>query len=233
MGRQAVITIVRHGETDHNVAKIIQGHLDTPLNKQGEAQAAVLARLLSTVHFDELWTSDLKRARKTAEAIHAAQQYPVELKADVRIRERCLGDFEGKRWGDLPDSHKSTIEPGAKLTERLMSFWDERLANLPQTASPQRPHRILLASHGGAIRHLVEDLLLRRKESYAVAIPGTEQQVTQALNGRIGNCCITEFVVDEVAPRQWFGKMVKYADESHFAESSRAPSPSQNVDVVD
>ncbi|KAK4053790.1 hypothetical protein OIV83_001446 [Microbotryomycetes sp. JL201] len=232
MGRQAVITIVRHGETDHNVARIIQGHLDTTLNRQGEAQAAVLARYLSSVHFDEMWTSDLKRARKTAEAIHAAQTDAVELKNDERIRERCLGDFEGKRWGDLPESCKSTIESGAKLTERLMSFWDERLSNLPQSTS-ERPYRILLASHGGAIRHLVEDLLLRRKEAYAVAIPGTEETVTKALSGRIGNCCITEFIVEEVQPRRWFGHMTKYADESHFEKSSRAPSPSQNVDVVD
>jgi hypothetical protein len=77
----------RHGETDHNRAKIIQGHLDTsvtrcsaptphdltslhlcrPLNAEGEAQAVVVARFLGqTVKFDEMWSSDLQRARKVS-----------------------------------------------------------------------------------------------------------------------------------------------------------------------
>ncbi|KAK4058857.1 hypothetical protein OIO90_000303 [Microbotryomycetes sp. JL221] len=232
MGRCAIITIVRHGETDHNVAKIIQGHLDTPLNEQGVAQAQVVAKFLSAVHFDQLWTSDLSRASKTAEAIHRFQKNAQPLQTDERIRERNLGLLQGKTWADVTDDVRATIEPGAALTERLMSFWDERLATLPESAN-SRPQRILLVSHGGAIRHLVEDLISRRRERYTVAIRGTPEQVQQVLHGRIGNCCVTEFAVEEAQAGVWFGQLTKYADEQHFDLSSRAPSPSQNVDVVD
>lgn len=64
------VTIVRHGETDYNKAGIIQGHLDIPLNLQGEAQAAVAGRWFEQQQsgagerWTEAWSSDLKRARK-------------------------------------------------------------------------------------------------------------------------------------------------------------------------
>lgn len=60
----AAPTLQRHGETDYNRSKIIQGHLDTPLNAEGEAQAGVVARYLAqTTSFDAMYSSDLQRAR--------------------------------------------------------------------------------------------------------------------------------------------------------------------------
>lgn len=65
MARRVNIKIVRHGETNENRAKIIQGHVDTLLNAEGEAQARVTAAYFKTAtHFDQIWVSDLKRAYK-------------------------------------------------------------------------------------------------------------------------------------------------------------------------
>lgn len=59
---QARVYLVRHGETDANRNKIIQGQLDTPLNEIGLEQAALVARALRTVKFDAALSSDLSRA---------------------------------------------------------------------------------------------------------------------------------------------------------------------------
>ncbi|ORY72239.1 histidine phosphatase superfamily [Leucosporidium creatinivorum] len=235
MTRRAIITIVRHGETDHNRAKIIQGHLDTPLNPEGEAQAVVVARFLGqTVKFEETWSSDLQRARKTAEAIASQQTDGVELQIDERIRERFLGELQGKHRASAPPSAHQTIEPGPVLSRRLMSFWDEKLASLPSLSSPSDPPtQILLVSHGGAIRHLIEDLVVARKQDYAIDLQTTDEEtLREGIMRRIGNCCVTEVHVEEVEGK-WVGRLTKYADEEHFVESSRAPSRTGNEDVID
>jgi len=60
----ARVYIIRHGETDSNRHRIIQGHLDTELNATGLAQAAIAAEALKHVSFDKAFTSDLQRASK-------------------------------------------------------------------------------------------------------------------------------------------------------------------------
>ncbi len=63
------IYIVRHGETEENKQKIIQGQLDTPLNSEGEKQANLVAKALRDIPFDVCYSSDLSRAASTAERI--------------------------------------------------------------------------------------------------------------------------------------------------------------------
>ncbi|MGE5819264.1 MAG: histidine phosphatase family protein, partial [Deltaproteobacteria bacterium] len=68
MERTQVI-IVRHGETEWNIANIRQGHLDSPLTEDGLAQAKALARRLMRERFSALYSSDLGRAMQTARII--------------------------------------------------------------------------------------------------------------------------------------------------------------------
>lgn len=112
-----------------------------------------------------------------------------------------------------------------------MSFWDELLANIP--AKSDEPTQILCVSHGGAIRHLIEDLVVRRKDQYVVDLRTTDPEtLREGVMRRIGNCCVTELELEEKA-EGWGGRLVRYADEDHFMESSRAPSRSANEDVID
>lgn len=115
-----------------------------------------------------------------------------------------------------------------------MSFWDERLSSLLSLSSPSDPpSQLLLVSHGGAIRHLIEDLVVRRKEDYTINLQTTDEEtLREGIMRRIGNCCVTELHVEEVEGR-WRGHLTKYADEEHFVESSRAPSRTGNEDVID
>lgn len=155
----------------------------------------------------------------------------VGLGIDRRIRERFLGELQGKVVKTLEERNRlsGTIEPTKVIQARLFEFWDMLLPpsnshSDDDTSLP--PKRILLVSHGGAIRALIQGLLTMRSSHYTL-------DPSQDLSGRLGNCSITEIEVE--FDGGWKGVVRKYGDESCFTEvgSSRVPSPSVNVDIVE
>ncbi len=86
-----VFYIVRHGQTDWNVQKKIQGHADIPLNDTGRAQAAELSETLGPIAFDYCFSSDLQRAAETALILNRNSS----IQVDQRLRERNFGPWEG------------------------------------------------------------------------------------------------------------------------------------------
>ena len=93
------ILLIRHGETAWNAKKRLQGHLDIPLNEEGERQALALGRALRDESLDVVFSSDLQRARQTAHAIAAPRGMQVLL--DRGLRERCYCAFEGMLYGEI------------------------------------------------------------------------------------------------------------------------------------
>lgn len=85
------IYLMRHGQTQWNLDKRLQGGTDNPLNETGQKQAADLAKQLAGVRFDQVYTSALQRARTTAEAVAGGTAITV-LPA---LSERSFGKFEG------------------------------------------------------------------------------------------------------------------------------------------
>jgi len=81
------IYLVRHGQTEENKRLIIQGHLDTILNSEGEKQADLVGKALKDVPFDVCYSSNLKRATVTAKRI-VAYHSGVEVQTHIAIRER-------------------------------------------------------------------------------------------------------------------------------------------------
>jgi broad specificity phosphatase PhoE len=203
------ILVVRHGETHENAAGIVQGQLDTDLNAFGRLQAATTARHLSTVRFDRIITSPLRRARDTAQAILDQQpaSSDLRLEQDDRLKERGLGVLEGKVYAAPANRSKedtSSFEHKHHLLERLASFWNE-LVTFP--VSPQFQHIspsnqpvanndekvTLLVSHGATISALMDELLLAGQ--YLHAPPDFQPS-------RRENCCITEIVVPTILDRR-------------------------------
>lgn len=86
--------LVRHGQTDWNLEGRYSGQSDVPLNQSGRGQAQNLAVQLQDVHFSAIYSSDLNRAKETAEIISATRQQPVIL--EPRFREINQGVWEGK-----------------------------------------------------------------------------------------------------------------------------------------
>ena len=107
------IYLVRHGETEWNVKKLIQGQKDIPLNKKGEDQAMALGKKLKKIKFDAIYSSDLRRAAETA-IIIAGKRRLMIIKSKA-LRERYFGKFQGELFGD--SQNKSILE----LINRLKS----------------------------------------------------------------------------------------------------------------
>ena len=91
--RRTQLIVVRHGETEWNIAGIRQGHLDSRLTARGMAQAKALAQRLARERFTALYSSDLGRAVQTAMSV--ADLTGHEVVTDARLRERHLGIFQG------------------------------------------------------------------------------------------------------------------------------------------
>jgi phosphoglycerate mutase (EC 5.4.2.1) len=93
------IIAIRHGETAWNVDTRIQGHLDIPLNDTGLWQARQLARALADEPVAAIYTSDLQRARATAQAVADTTGAPLTPEPD--LRERSFGHFQGRTFAQI------------------------------------------------------------------------------------------------------------------------------------
>lgn len=97
--------LIRHGETDWNKVKKLQGKSDIPLNAFGEHLAEETGEALSTVPFDVAYTSPLKRARRTAELVLGDRNVPIL--DEKRIEEMGFGIYEGlickEEASEIPD----------------------------------------------------------------------------------------------------------------------------------
>jgi broad specificity phosphatase PhoE len=91
--------MVRHGETPWNVEGRYQGQLDPPLSKKGRQQAQATANSLAPLGFDAIFSSDLARARQTAEALADITNLAIQL--DSRLREIHQGQWQGVLIDDI------------------------------------------------------------------------------------------------------------------------------------
>jgi alpha-ribazole phosphatase len=91
--------LVRHGQTDWNREGRYQGQSDVPLNAAGLQQAADLAEKLNGQHFEAVYSSDLKRAHRTAEIL--AEHLGLHVRSDPRLREIDQGEWEGVLYSEI------------------------------------------------------------------------------------------------------------------------------------
>jgi broad specificity phosphatase PhoE len=152
------ILLARHGETDDNIEPIrIQGRRDTPLNDTGRAQAAELAERVAGEGIASLWSSQLSRARETAEIVGA--RLGLEPVVDERLAEGNRGELEGSYWRDVaredPELYASWRRAGEAFRfpggESLREQLDRTLAALDDVRATG-PLPALVVAHGGSIR---------------------------------------------------------------------------------
>lgn len=157
-----MILLLRHGQTEFNVARRIQGQVDSPLTDLGRAQAAHMAAQvagLSAGRAVSIWSSPLGRAMATAQIIGAGQRPAVDPRPDPGLKEVSLGDWDGhsveqidRLWpgarADLPPEHWYFHGPGG---ERLPAVLDRVQAALARVAADPAPVRVIV-SHGIAGR---------------------------------------------------------------------------------
>lgn len=154
-----LLTLVRHGQTDWNLARRIQGSTDIPLNLTGEAQALTVAGLLAGDTFHAVYASPLLRARRTAEIIGSELGLPApDLVAGVRERE--FGEGEGllvseylERYGDWQREVRGA-ETLSDVRERAIAALDD-IARASRRRSAPLAESLLVVTHGGVIRALL------------------------------------------------------------------------------
>jgi len=112
---KTTIYLVRHGETDYNRNGIVQGRLiDSDLNETGRIQAEAVGNRLAEISIDALYSSPLKRARQTTEAI-AVHHSDVPVYERTELEEMCWGVLEGR---PINGSSKNELE-------RIYQIWDD------------------------------------------------------------------------------------------------------------
>jgi len=147
---------VRHGETDWNRDQRFQGHADPPLNDTGRAQARALADELAGERIDAIYTSDLARARETAELI--AERAGVPFVLEPQLREVDVGEWQGLTRTEIeerfPDGMRSWHERGHgwERGETYEQLAERVLEALERIVSRHPGERVVLVGHGGTIR---------------------------------------------------------------------------------
>ncbi|KNY07074.1 histidine phosphatase family protein [Microbacterium sp. GCS4] len=155
-----LITLVRHGQTDWNLARRIQGSTDIPLNETGRADARTAAGLLADTTHHAIYSSPLVRARETAEII--ADELGLDAPHLVRdVREREFGEGEGMLVADYLEQYGDWLAP-VPGAETLGAVADRALAAIDAIARDSRrrsaplAESVIVVAHGGVIRSLID-----------------------------------------------------------------------------
>ena len=144
------ILFVRHGETNWNAERRVQGHSDTPLNETGRAQARALAEELADEGIDAVYSSDLLRAHETARIVVRGRGLEVTSIRD--LRERHFGTWEGltddEIFARFPEARNGSWGDGESREEMAGRV----LQALQRIAETHEGDRVLVVSHGGPLR---------------------------------------------------------------------------------
>ncbi|MGV9192941.1 histidine phosphatase family protein [Microbacterium sp. MC2] len=173
------LTLVRHGETDWNLNRLIQGSTDIPLNDTGRAQARAAALRLKEQLADAgpvvVASSDLSRAHETARII-AAEFGVAEPQKYPALRERGYGQAEGMdvhrfrtQFGDWHTAQVPEAEAWADVRSRAIAGVREVIRDARRATAPRAP-ALIVVSHGALIRELI-------RHATAGAYPGEGERL--------------------------------------------------------
>jgi broad specificity phosphatase PhoE len=143
------ILLARHGETEWNRQGRFQGHANPPLNERGRAQARELAEQLAPVAIDVVYSSDLERARETAQIVAARKRLP--LTVDAGLREIDVGSWSGLTRAEIEQRFPGAEHHDGETREEHLA---RVVAAVERIALTHPGERILIVSHGGSLRAL-------------------------------------------------------------------------------
>jgi len=150
------ILLARHGESDWNRAKRWQGHADRPLTQLGREQGRELAERLADTELGAVYSSDLQRARETAEIV--AKSQGVEVTVMPQLREVDVGSWSGLTRSEaeqrFPEAYRRWAAGGEGWDDgETYEQLSRRVLGAIFTIAAERPvERVLVVAHGGSIR---------------------------------------------------------------------------------
>jgi len=155
------ILLIRHGETAWNSVRRLQGHIDIPLNAEGERQAQALGRILAYEPVKAVISSDLQRAMQTAQAV--AGHHALNVQTDPGLRERCYGAFEGMLYSEVMERYPveyaqwqareidAVMPPGERVAESFRQFYQRSVDSIGAWAARHPGQTIVMVAHGGVL----------------------------------------------------------------------------------
>lgn len=217
------LILLRHGQTEYNATRRMQGHLDTQLSDLGFAQAESAADFLSTLNISRIISSDLNRAYDTARVVGG--RLGVEVKKDPRLRETHLGEWQARSHNEV-----DTMYPGKRAIWRHDPTWappggESRIdvatrarvvvEELMQEFSGWDDGTVLLVAHGGTISALTSNLLDLQYHQYPMfsglgntcwaqltARPRFNADEVEMLNGT--SLPSARFTIENIHNAQWY-----------------------------
>ena len=152
--------VVRHGETAWNAEHRVQGQLDVPLNERGLTQARAASKVLGREKFDAIYSSDLSRARQTAQPVLDFLSLKIIL--ETELRERHYGIFERLTYAEVKTRYPEDYarfearEPdyAFRTGESLKDFSARSIAVVSKIVQSHLDESILVFTHGGVLDKL-------------------------------------------------------------------------------
>ncbi|CAK9438713.1 uncharacterized protein LODBEIA_P29370 [Lodderomyces beijingensis] len=141
------VFVIRHGQTDHNLQKILQGQLDTPMNATGHQQSQALGQRFSTIPIDHFVTSDLQRCQETLKYITQHQKSP-SVKVTPNLRERDMGKVQGMYLKDALEQYGPQFRNYGEKEESLCRRVSLELKEIVEDANHEN---VIMCTHGGVI----------------------------------------------------------------------------------
>lgn len=155
--------IIRHGETDWNIAKRLQGRSNVELNENGRKLARITSEALKDLHFDKIYSSPLIRAYETAQIMRNTRD--IEIEKDDRLMEISFGIDEGVESNRVSDNFKNffahpelyTPPEGGETYESILSRTSSFLNEViyPEATKYER---VMIVAHGALNKALIVNL---------------------------------------------------------------------------
>ena len=162
------IYLIRHGETENAEQRRYKGHIDVPLSAKGELQLEDVASRLSSVSLSAVYTSDLKRARRSAEIV--AKPHNIEPVIDIAFKERNFGRWEGLTFKECRERFPEEFEAWVKNPVEASPVGGESTLDVKNRLIPALEELLLrkqrnetssisIVAHGGVNRIILCHLL--------------------------------------------------------------------------
>lgn len=157
-GKTTILYLVRHGQTEDNANRVIQGHKDSPLTREGKNAIRSKAKKLIGVVFDTIYCSDLGRTRKSLEILLEELDINIDVNYCADIREMDFGQFAGKNLEDVKEiillhkeqtwKHYPDGESGDSFSKRIIDFVENVLRRYEGKA-------VLFMTHYGVVETIL------------------------------------------------------------------------------